>query len=106
MLSVERDPQLSYDPAADYARITCPIFLQYGADDTSVPVEASVHAVARAAPHADIRVYPGLEHLLNVVPPLAPGEDVESVMYSFRDFRTGAGVRGELTEWIQETTIA
>jgi pimeloyl-ACP methyl ester carboxylesterase len=105
MLSVERDPQLSYDPAADYARISCPIFLQYGADDTSVPVEASVAAVSHAAPHADIRVYPGLEHLLNVVPPLAPGEDVESVMYSYRDFRTGTGVRAELTQWVQETIL-
>lgn len=105
MLSAERDPQLAYDPVADYARITCPIFLQYGANDTSVPVEASVHAISRAAPHAHVRVYPGLEHLLNVVPPLAPGEDVESVMYSYRDFRTGAGVSTELTQWVQETSL-
>ena len=101
MLSAERDPQPSYDPAADYAKITCPIFLQYGADDTSVPVEASVDAIAAAAPHADIRVYPGLEHLLNVVPALEPGEDVESAMYSYRDFRTGVGVRNDLTQWVR-----
>jgi hypothetical protein len=103
MLSAERDPELAYDPAVDYARITCPILLQYGADDTSVPVTASVAAIAAAAPHADIRVYPGLEHVLNVVPPLAPGEDVESVMYSYRDFRTGSGVRDDLTAWARRT---
>lgn len=103
MLAAERDPQLTYDPAADYARITCPILLQYGAEDTSVPVADSVDAITRAAPHADIRVHAGLEHLLNVVPPVGPGEDVEAVMYSYRDFRTGAGVRDELTEWVRRT---
>ncbi|QNN53658.1 hypothetical protein [Nocardioides mesophilus] len=79
--------------------------LQYGADDTSMPVRASVDAIARAAPHADIHVYPGLEHLLNVVPTVPPGEDVESVMYSYRDFRFGAGVRTDLTAWAQQALV-
>jgi len=70
MLASQRDPQVAHDPAADYARISCPIFLQYGADDTSVPVEASVAAIRAAAPHAEVRVHSGLEHMLNVLPRL------------------------------------
>ncbi|MGH3492092.1 MAG: alpha/beta hydrolase family protein [Sciscionella sp.] len=103
MLASERDPQVGHDPAADYRRITCPILLQYGADDTSVPVEASVIAVRAAAPHADLRVYPGLEHMLNVLPSEVTGLSPEGVMYQYHHFRYGAGVWAELTNWLRTT---
>ena len=41
MLTGPPDPELGHDPAADYARIRCPVLLQWRAQDTSVPVEAS-----------------------------------------------------------------
>ena len=106
MLSAERDLQLGHDPAVDYARISCPVFLQYGADDTSVPVDASVAAVRAAAPHAELRVYPGLEHKLNVLPADVTGLSPEDLMYQYHHFRYGNGVWAELTDWLRETVRA
>jgi len=103
MLASERDPQVGHDPAADYQRITCPILLQYGADDTSVPVEASVTAVRAAAPHADVRVHSGLEHMLNVLSRDITGLSPEGVMYQYHHFRYGEGVWAELTNWLRTT---
>jgi pimeloyl-ACP methyl ester carboxylesterase len=103
MVGAERDTQVSHDPAADYARIVCPVLLQYGADDTSVPVEASKDAVLAAAPHVDVRVHAGLEHLLNVLPSGITGLSAEGLMYEYHEFRFGEGVWAELTEWLRAT---
>ena len=105
-LSGLQDPQLSHDPAIDYAHVACPVFLQYGADDTSVPVQASVEqiqrAVAAAGQRSAIHVYKGLEHLLNVLPELT-GLSPEGVMYGFHQYRFGPDVRYDLTSWLRET---
>ncbi len=106
MVASERDSQVAHDPAADYARIGCPILLQYGADDTSVPVEASRDAVLGAAPQADVRVHAGLEHLLNVLPSGVTGLSPESLMYEYHEFRFGEGVWAELTDWLRATVSA
>jgi pimeloyl-ACP methyl ester carboxylesterase len=106
MVGAERDAQVAHDPAADYARIVCPVLLQYGADDTSVPVEASRDAVLAAAPHADVRVHAGLEHLLNVLPSGITGLSAEGLMYEYHEFRFGEGVWAELTEWLRATVSA
>lgn len=107
MLAGDPSPELVHDPVPDYLQVDCPVFLQYGADDTSVPVPVSVERIRQAlqqreTPHL-IRVYPELEHLLNVVPPDVPGASREAVMYSFRDFQFGAGVRHEMTQWLTAT---
>ncbi len=102
MLAAEADPELGYDPAADYARITCPVFLQYGADDTSVPVTTSVDAIATAGP-LTVHVYPGLEHMLNILPVL-DGLSAEESMYQFHSFQFGPGVWRDLIGWL-ETTV-
>ena len=103
MLAGEPDPELPHDPVDDYRNVTCPVLLQYGAEDTSVPVEPSVQritAALSATGAATIRVYPHLEHLLNVVPDDVPQQELEAAMYSFRDFTFGPGVRRDLTEWL------
>lgn len=101
MLAAEPDAELGYDPATDYARITCPVFLQYGANDTSVPVAASVAAIEQAAAGpVTIRVYPGLEHILNIVPNLT-GLSAEESMYSFHSFQCGPDVRPDLIDWLR-----
>jgi pimeloyl-ACP methyl ester carboxylesterase len=110
MLSGDPDLELTHDPAEDYLHVGCPVFLQYGEEDTSVPVADSVERIAASltrigVPH-DLRVYAGLEHLLNVVPWDVPAESREAVMYSFRDFRFGPGVRQDLTDWLLRTTRA
>jgi pimeloyl-ACP methyl ester carboxylesterase len=102
MIGDERDPQLSYDPTIDYARIHCPILLQYGADDTSVPVTASVTAIQSAVPdrgQLTVHIYPGLEHLLNQVPTLA-GLTAEEAIYQFHEFRFGPAVWPDLAAWL------
>ena len=80
------------------------MFLQYGAEDTSVPVRQSVERITEALSGSGaaptIRVYPGLEHLLNVVSDQVPDRDREAAMYTFRDFPFGPGVRQELTSWL------
>ncbi len=104
MLAGDPDPELMHDPFEDYRKVGCPVLLQSGAEDTSVPVRRSVERITEAlggigaAP--TIRVYPGLEHLLNVVSDHVPDRDREAAMYTFRDFTFGPGVRRELTSWL------
>jgi len=103
-LGGDGDPELLYDPAADLARVTCPVFLQYGEFDTSVPVAASVERVAAAlakagVPH-NIKVYPGLEHMLNVIPAGIPASLLETSIHGFHRFSFGAGVRADLRDWL------
>lgn len=110
MLVEANDPEVIYDPIADYARIDCPVFLQYGSDDTSVPVVASVERIARAiattGQQSTIRVYPGLEHMLNVLPTGLTGLTPEAVMYQYHQFRYGQGTRADLTDWLHDTVAA
>ncbi|MDZ5620806.1 alpha/beta hydrolase family protein [Nocardioides bizhenqiangii] len=107
LLGDTRDPEVTYDPVTDYAELDCPVFLQYGADDTSVPVEVSVErirrAIAGAGRESEIRVYPGLEHMLNVLPADLTGLTPEGAMYQFHHFRYGQGVWAELTAWLRAT---
>ena len=51
-------------------------------------------------PRSDIRVYPNLEHMLNVIPTGVTGLSAEEVMYSFHGFRFGPGVKADLTTWL------
>ena len=106
MLAGDPDPELMHDPFEDYRKVRCPVLLQYGAEDTSVPVRPSVERITEAwggsGEEPTIRVYPGLEHLLNVVSDQVPDRDREAAMYTFRDFTFGSGVRQELTSWLAE----
>jgi dienelactone hydrolase len=100
------DPELNHDPAADWARIRCPILLQWGADDTSVPVEDSVRRVRAALPRPDratLRVYPGVEHPLCATVTGVRGVSAEEAMYGFHRFRFGPRVRADLTDWLAAT---
>jgi pimeloyl-ACP methyl ester carboxylesterase len=110
MLEEAHDPQLAHDPAPDYARIECPVFLQYGSLDTSVPVRVSVERISAAAERAGrgctIRVYPGLEHMLNVPSTRLVGLTPEDAMYRFHDFAFGPGVWAELAGWLRENVSA
>jgi pimeloyl-ACP methyl ester carboxylesterase len=102
MTGGERDPEVAYEPALDFARVRCPILLQYGADDTSVPVPESMAAIERAVTdpgQLTVRVYPGLEHMLNIVPVLT-GLGAEEAMYQFHDFRFGPTVWTDLIAWL------
>ncbi len=105
MIGDSRDPELGHDPAADYRRLRCPVFLQYGADDTSVPVGISQQRLRAALTAAGvaftIAVHPGLEHMLNVPPTDLTGLSGEEVNYLFHGFRFGAGVRDELAAWLR-----
>jgi pimeloyl-ACP methyl ester carboxylesterase len=110
MLGEANDPEVTYDPITDYARIDCPVFLQYGSDDTSVPVEASVERIGRAiadsGQESTIRVYPGLEHMLNVLPTDVTGLTPEAVMYQYHHFRYGEGAWADLTVWLRTAVTA
>ena len=105
MLVAGPDAELGYDPAGDYARISCPVFLQYGALDTSVPVEVSSTRILAAAPGATIVVYPDLEHLLTLLPSGVTGLEPESVIYGFHRFTFGDTVGRHLSDWLRETLV-
>lgn len=105
MVTAEPSPDLAYAPAVDYARLGCPVFLQYGSNDVSVPVAASVEAITAVLPSAQIRVYPDLEHQLNAAPRELAGLSSEEAQYLFHDFHFGAGVRDDLTAWLTATLI-
>jgi pimeloyl-ACP methyl ester carboxylesterase len=109
MLTGEPDPELGYDPVSDYRRLRCPVFLQYGSEDVSVPAAVSAERIGEAlraagAPEPEIHVYPGLEHALTVVPDGVTGIAPEEAIYLFHRFRYGPGVRAELTGWLRGTT--
>jgi pimeloyl-ACP methyl ester carboxylesterase len=106
MVSGEPDPELGYDPADDYRKLRCPVFLQYGSEDTSVPAASSAQRVTAAMresgdPRSAVRVYPRLEHMLNVIPDGVTGLAPEEAMYLFHDFRFGPGVKADLTAWLR-----
>jgi pimeloyl-ACP methyl ester carboxylesterase len=109
MLAGEPDPELGYDPVTDYRRLRCPVFLQYGSMDISVPADISARRIGEAlraadAPEPEIRIYPGLEHLLTVIPDEVTGITPEEAAYLFHRFRYGPGVRADLTRWLRVTT--
>ena len=103
MLSGDGDPELGHDPTLDYARVRCPVLLQWGAQDTSVPVDVSAQRIAAALPEpatARLLVYPDVEHMLNVVVPQVRGISAEEAMYGFHGFRFGPRTRDDLREWL------
>ncbi len=107
-LTGEPDPELGYDPVTDYRRLRCPVFLQYGEQDVSVPAAISAERIADAlraaqAPEPEIHVYPGLEHELTLPPDPVTGIAPEEATYLFHDFRYGPGVRADLTAWLCST---
>jgi hypothetical protein len=107
MTSGQPDAELGYDPAADYRRLRCPVFLQYGSQDTSVPATVSAQRVGEAlqaagAPRPVIRIYPGLEHQLNVTPDGITGISPEEASHQFHRFRYGPQVRADLTSWLRD----
>jgi pimeloyl-ACP methyl ester carboxylesterase len=105
MVTAEPSPDLAYAPAVDYARLHCPVFLQWGSNDVSVPVGVSVETITAAQPSAQTRVYPGVEHTLNRPPRELDGLGSEEAQYLFHDFRFAPGVRDELTAWLRTTLI-
>jgi pimeloyl-ACP methyl ester carboxylesterase len=107
-LAGEPDPELGYDPVTDYHRLRCPVFLQYGDQDVSVPAAVSAGRIGEAlraagAPEPEIHIYPGLEHLLTVPPDGVTGLAPEEATYLFHRFRYGPGVRADLTGWLRGT---
>ena len=104
-LLAEPDSQVGYDPAVDYAVARRPVFLQYGAQDTSVPVHPSIDAIRAAAPDATIVVYPDLEHMLNTLPEGVVGLPPETAMYGFHRFEFGPTVARDLTAWLRMNVV-
>lgn len=105
-LAGEPDPELGYDPVTDYRRLRCPVFLQYGAQDVSVPADTSARRIGAAlraaeAPEPEIRVYPGLDHMLTVPPDGVTGITPEEATYLFHRYQYGPGVRADLTAWLR-----
>lgn len=101
MLAGPPNLELDHDPAGDYAQISGPMLLQWGEQDTSVPVAKSVQRISAALPDsrsATFRVYPHTEHMLNVV---QTGISAEEAMYGFHGFRFAPNVRDDLRNWLQ-----
>jgi dienelactone hydrolase len=104
MLPSEPDEELTYDPVPDHAQLTCPVMLQWGEHDTSVPVAQSAERVSQARPDALLRVYPGVEHMLNVAITDVEGISPEEAMYGFHGFRFASAARVELTDVLRQVT--
>ena len=98
------DPELGHDPVVDYAKIRCPLFLQWGAQDTSLPAEESaqrISAVLTSSRLATLRIYPEAEHMLNVTLTDVRGISTEEATYGFHAFRFAPGVRDDLRDWLR-----
>jgi pimeloyl-ACP methyl ester carboxylesterase len=95
------DPELDHDPAADYAKVRCPVVLIWGEHDTSIPVNVSRLRIGEALDKAgngqvSLVVLPGLDHLLNVPRGDVVGLSPEEAMNLLAGFRFGPGARGLL----------
>ncbi|MDE7161073.1 MAG: lysophospholipase [Muribaculaceae bacterium] len=55
---------MSHDPADDLKGIKCPALLVFGEKDMQVPPALNEVPARACAPGADVRVYPGLNHLM------------------------------------------
>lgn len=53
-----------YDPADDMTNIKIPAFLIYGEKDSQVPPTLNVPTATATLPHAQIKVYPSLNHMM------------------------------------------
>ena len=65
-------------------------------------MERIARAIADSGPDSSIRVYPGLEHMLNVLPTDLTGLTPEDAMYQYHRFRYGEGTWADLTAWLRE----
>jgi uncharacterized protein len=103
------DRELEYDPATDYERIHCPVFLQYGANDLNVPVQESQTRIRDALDTAGnrdvmINTYPNAGHMLDVVPSTtgdaAAELSAEESQYLMLHFTFTAGALHDLRSWM------
>jgi pimeloyl-ACP methyl ester carboxylesterase len=108
-LSGTSDRELEYDPATDYQRIHCPVFLQYGANDLNVPVPESENRIRNALERAGnrdvtISTYPDAGHMLEVLPSTSASSDddlsAEESEYLMLQFTFTAGALEELRSWM------
>lgn len=55
---------INYDPISDIKKISCPIFMLYGENDTQVPFALNVPVLEKNNLNIKIKVYPELNHLM------------------------------------------
>jgi pimeloyl-ACP methyl ester carboxylesterase len=70
---------IDYDPAADLAKVRCPVLALFGEKDLQVPAESNRQAVAAALAHGGnrnvtIKVLPGANHLYQKAATGSPNE--------------------------------
>ncbi|MGH8794799.1 MAG: alpha/beta hydrolase family protein [Stackebrandtia sp.] len=104
----EEHPDALYDPVNSYREISCPVLLQYGAQDANVPAAVSAERIGEALAkggnkQTTITSYDGAGHLLDVVPDRVEGMSREQAEYLMHAFRFTPGALGELTSWMETT---
>lgn len=72
---------LAFDPLASWAGLEIPVLMIFGEEDTSVPVDASVHALQKVIESGrdrvfEIRTFPGMGHGLRDSTAAGPAENV------------------------------
>lgn len=55
---------LAYDPAEDIKALKCPALAMYGSLDCQVVADLNVPVLKELSPQTDVRVYPGLNHIM------------------------------------------
>ncbi len=67
----------------DLARLSCPVYLVWGEEDTEVPIEVA-RTIAEAVPGARLTELPGVGHLVPTVAPSALKEALEVALLADR----------------------
>ncbi|HZE39550.1 MAG TPA: alpha/beta fold hydrolase [Stackebrandtia sp.] len=103
----EANADMQYDPAGSYRVISCPVLLQFGADDPNIPGEASAERISAALEEGgnkDVTVstYAGAGHLLESTDGEVVGMTREQATYGLHGVRLAPGVIGELIDWIRQ----
>lgn len=66
---IEADPD-AFDPTQTIAQIACPILIQHGQDDSTVPVQAARKLADAVTSRVELNLIPGASHTFNAPNPL------------------------------------
>lgn len=85
---------IRYSPSNDLRRVSVPLLIIYGEKDRQVPPELNVKSVRENSPSAKLKVYPGLNHLMQH----AQSGDIDE--YSLIEETISTEVLSDLTDFI------
>jgi pimeloyl-ACP methyl ester carboxylesterase len=90
---------VALDPTVALRKVKCPLLAIAGSKDLQVPPEENIAAIRAADPHAETRIFPGLNHLFQHATSGSPSE------YARIEETMAPEVLEAVAKWINATTL-